>query len=85
MQDTAPLPPYPQTHYTAPMIPSTVAAEVTGALQDFLATGFSPTNPALDSRALSCRLYNNLDPNTLPPGSNSMAMRSIRCNHAVPA
>ena len=29
------------------MIPSTVAAEVTGALQDFLATGFSPSNPAL--------------------------------------
>ncbi len=31
------------------MIPSTVAAEVTGALQDFLATGFSPSNPALAS------------------------------------
>ena len=29
------------------MIPSTVAAEVTDALKDFLATGFSPSNPAL--------------------------------------
>ena len=29
------------------MIPSTLAAEVTGALQDFLATGFGPSNPAL--------------------------------------
>ena len=30
-----------------PMIPSVVAAEVTGALGDFLATGFGPSNPAL--------------------------------------
>ena len=29
------------------MIPSVVAAEVTGALRDFLATGFGPSNPAL--------------------------------------
>ena len=29
------------------MIPSVVAAEVTGALGDFLATGFGPSNPAL--------------------------------------
>ncbi len=29
------------------MIPSVVAAEVTGALCDFLATGFGPSNPAL--------------------------------------
>ena len=39
--------PYALTHYTAAMIPSTVAAEVTGALSDFLVTGFSPSNPAL--------------------------------------
>ena len=31
------------------MIPSTLAAEVGGALQDFLATGFGPSNPALSS------------------------------------
>ena len=31
------------------MIPSTLAAEVAGALQDFLATGFGPSNPALSS------------------------------------
>ena len=31
------------------MIPSVVAAEVTGALRDFLATGFGPSNPALAS------------------------------------
>ena len=31
----------------SPMIPSVVAAEVTGALGDFLATGFGPSNPAL--------------------------------------
>ena len=31
------------------MIPSTLAAEVTGALQDFLATGFGPSNAALSS------------------------------------
>ena len=29
------------------MIPSVVASEVTGALRDFLATGFGPSNPAL--------------------------------------
>ena len=29
------------------MIPSVVAAEVTGALRDFLATGFGPSNPGL--------------------------------------
>ena len=29
------------------MIPSVVADEVTGALRDFLATGFGPSNPAL--------------------------------------
>ena len=29
------------------MIPSVVGAEVTGALRDFLATGFGPSNPAL--------------------------------------
>ncbi len=29
------------------MIPSVVAAEVAGALRDFLATGFGPSNPAL--------------------------------------
>ncbi len=29
------------------MIPSVVAAEVTGALRDFLTTGFGPSNPAL--------------------------------------
>ena len=33
----------------APMIPSVVAHEVTRALQDFLATGFGPSNPALAS------------------------------------
>ena len=32
---------------TVAMIPSVVAAEVTGALRDFLATGFGPSNPAL--------------------------------------
>ena len=31
------------------MIPSTLAAEVGGALQDFLATGFGPSNPVLSS------------------------------------
>ena len=31
------------------MIPSVVAAEVAGALRDFLATGFGPSNPALAS------------------------------------
>ena len=31
----------------SPMIPSVVAAEVTDALGDFLATGFGPSNPAL--------------------------------------
>ena len=29
------------------MIPSTLAAEVSGALRDFLSTGFGPSNPAL--------------------------------------
>ena len=29
------------------MIPSVVADEVAGALRDFLATGFGPSNPAL--------------------------------------
>ena len=29
------------------MIPSVVASEVTGALRDFLATGFGPSSPAL--------------------------------------
>ena len=29
------------------MIPSVVASEVAGALRDFLATGFGPSNPAL--------------------------------------
>ena len=29
------------------MIPAVVADEVTGALRDFLATGFGPSNPAL--------------------------------------
>ena len=29
------------------MIPSVVAAEMTGVLRDFLATGFGPSNPAL--------------------------------------
>ena len=31
------------------MIPSTLAAEVTRALEDFLATGFGPSNPAFES------------------------------------
>ncbi len=31
------------------MIPSVVASEVTGALRDFLSTGFGPSNPALAS------------------------------------
>ena len=29
------------------MVPSTLAAEVTDALKDFLSTGFGPSNPAL--------------------------------------
>ena len=29
------------------MIPSVVASEIAGALRDFLATGFGPSNPAL--------------------------------------
>ena len=35
------------------MIPSVVAAEVAGALRDFLATGFGPSNPALTSVRLA--------------------------------
>ncbi len=35
------------------MIPSVVAAEVAGALRDFLATGFGPSNPALASVRLA--------------------------------
>ncbi len=35
--------------HSAAMIPSTLAAEVTRALQDFLATGFGPSNAALSS------------------------------------
>ena len=31
------------------MIPSTIAAEVSGALEDFLSTGFGPSNPALSN------------------------------------
>ena len=31
------------------MIPSTLAAEVSGALRDFLSTGFGPSNPALSN------------------------------------
>ena len=37
----------PENPRARAMIPSVVAAEVTGALRDFLATGFGPSNPTL--------------------------------------
>ena len=39
----------PRRSLAPSMIPSTLAAEVGGALQDFLATGFGPSNAALSS------------------------------------
>ena len=36
------------------MIPSTLAAEVSGVLRDFLSTGFGPSNPALSDVVKDC-------------------------------
>ena len=44
-----PEPPDTDAQAPAAMIPSVVASEVTGALRDFLTTGFGPSSPELAS------------------------------------